>query len=97
MFLLYFYFFSLTKGDFSHYKTINFNAEQLSGWLVCGKPDFVCFICRKYTMGKNSEFKRRGIRITDNVVFKIHLHFDKCFKVFLFFVLLLLLSFLHSE
>lgn len=58
----------------------------LIGWLVCRKPDFVCFICRKYTMGKNSELERRGIRITDNVVFKIPLHFHKCFKVFLFFV-----------
>lgn len=34
MFLLYFYFFSPVKGDFNHYKTVNFNAEQLSDWLV---------------------------------------------------------------
>ena len=50
--------FNPTKGHFKIYKNVNFSAVQVFG-SVCWKPDFVCFIWRKYQMKKLTVRSRR--------------------------------------
>lgn len=56
---------------------------QAFGCLVFWKLDFCMFHLEKIYDEKESE--RGGIRIIDNVIFKIPLHFDKYFEIVFFF------------